>query len=50
MAVKDSNRHLILAAFEQRIENSQSDEFVTAIGEINKIAQLRLKPFFNREN
>jgi len=49
MAVKDSNRHLILAAFEQRINNSQADEFVTALGEINKIAHLRLKPFFTVE-
>jgi len=46
MAVKESNRHLILAAFEQRINNCQSDEFATAIGEINKIARLRLKSFF----
>lgn len=49
MAVKDSNRHLILAAFEQRIDNSPAEEFVTAIGEINKIARLRLKPFFANE-
>lgn len=46
MAVKDSNRHLILAAFERRITHSEADEFATAISEINKIARLRLKPFF----
>jgi len=46
MAVKNSNRHLILAAFEQRIKNSHTKEFDTAIGEINKIARLRLTPFF----
>jgi len=46
MAVKDSNRHLILVAFEQRMNNSQADEFATAIGEINKIARLRLESFF----
>ncbi len=46
MAVKDSNRHLILAAFEKRIHNSPAEEFVTAIDEINKIARLRLKPHF----
>jgi len=49
MAVKNSNRHLILAAFEQRINHSQAEEFATAIAEINKIAHLRLKPFFNIE-
>ena len=49
MAVKDSNRHLILAAFEQRIGNSYADEFATAIAEINKIARLRLKPYFTVE-
>lgn len=49
MAVKNSNRHLIIAAFEQRINNSQAGEFATAINEINKIARLRLKPFFTSE-
>jgi len=49
MAVKDSNRHLILAAFEQRIQNNMADEFATAIAEINKIARLRLNPFFVSE-
>lgn len=46
MAVKDSNRHLILAAFEQRIHNSPNAEFETALAEINKIARLRLQPYF----
>ena len=49
MAVKDSNRHLILAAFEKRIHNSTENEFNTAIDEINKIARLRLKPYFLNE-
>lgn len=49
MAVKGSNRHSILAAFEQRIDNSPQKEFDTAIAEINKIARLRLQPFFNCE-
>ncbi len=48
MAVKGSNRHLILAAFEQRIENSVDVEFDTALGEINKIAKLRLQALFNK--
>ena len=46
MAVKDSNRHLILAAFEKRLQNSVEAEFDTAIAEINKIAKLRLSSFF----
>lgn len=46
MAVKDSNRHLILAAFEKRLNNSVETEFDTAIMEINKIAKLRLSSFF----
>jgi 2-oxo-4-hydroxy-4-carboxy--5-ureidoimidazoline (OHCU) decarboxylase len=43
MAVRDSNRHEILAAFEGRIENDLDTEFETAIGEIHKIARLRLE-------
>ncbi|MEX1266759.1 MAG: 2-oxo-4-hydroxy-4-carboxy-5-ureidoimidazoline decarboxylase [Woeseia sp.] len=42
MAVRDSNRHAILAAFEQRLENSTDEEFERAIAEIHKIARLRL--------
>ena len=43
MAVRDSNRHEILAAFESRLENDSQTEFGTAIGEIHKIAYLRLQ-------
>ena len=42
-AVKGSNRHEILAAFEQRIHNSAEQEFQTALAEINKIALFRLQ-------
>jgi OHCU decarboxylase len=42
MAVKNSNRHEILAAFATRIENDAEAEFATAIREIHKIARLRL--------
>lgn len=42
MAVRDSNRHAILAAFERRIDNDPQTEFDTAIREIHKIAELRL--------
>lgn len=42
-AVKGSDRHQILAAFEQRIHNSPEQEFKTALAEINKIALFRLQ-------
>lgn len=42
MAVKGSNRHLILAAFEERLENDAETEYQRAISEINKIARFRL--------
>ncbi|MDH3613990.1 MAG: 2-oxo-4-hydroxy-4-carboxy-5-ureidoimidazoline decarboxylase [Gammaproteobacteria bacterium] len=41
MAVRDSGRGDILAAFENRMENDQSTEFETALAEIHKIARLR---------
>ncbi len=43
MAVKGSNRHQILAAFEERIHNSVQAEFDRALAEINKIALFRLQ-------
>ncbi|WP_268800359.1 2-oxo-4-hydroxy-4-carboxy-5-ureidoimidazoline decarboxylase [Pseudomonas huanghezhanensis] len=43
MAVKGSNRHEILAAFETRIHNSTDVEFDCALAEINKIALFRLQ-------
>lgn len=43
MAVRNSNRHAILAALEHRIENSPDEEFICALNEINKIARLRLE-------
>ena len=43
MAVKGSNRHQILAAFEERIHNSKEAEFTRALAEINKIALFRLQ-------
>ncbi|WP_105103432.1 2-oxo-4-hydroxy-4-carboxy-5-ureidoimidazoline decarboxylase [Microbulbifer pacificus] len=42
MAVKGSNRFLILDAFEVRLKNSIEEERRTAIEQINKIARLRL--------
>jgi OHCU decarboxylase len=42
-AVKGSNRHIILAAFEARIDNDWESEYQQAINEINKIALFRLE-------
>ena len=42
MAVKGSNRHQILAAFEQRIHNDTDAEFKEALAQINLIALFRL--------
>ena len=42
MAVKGSNRHQILAAFETRLHNAADTEFHCALAEINKIALFRL--------
>lgn len=43
MAVKGSNRHQILASFEERMHNSPEQEFQRALNEINKIALFRLQ-------
>ncbi|XKE44839.1 2-oxo-4-hydroxy-4-carboxy-5-ureidoimidazoline decarboxylase [Halomonas organivorans] len=42
MAVKGSDRHAILAAFETRLENDPAEERRTAIEQINRIAAFRL--------
>ncbi|MCG8491777.1 MAG: 2-oxo-4-hydroxy-4-carboxy-5-ureidoimidazoline decarboxylase [Sneathiellales bacterium] len=41
-AVKNSNRFEILKGFEERLENSEEQEFITALAEIDKIAAFRL--------
>lgn len=43
MAVKNSNRVEILAAFENRLDNPRDVEFANAMSEIHKIARLRLQ-------
>lgn len=43
MAVKGSDRHQILASFDERMDNSQEQEFRRALKEINKIALFRLQ-------
>jgi 2-oxo-4-hydroxy-4-carboxy-5-ureidoimidazoline decarboxylase len=46
MAVKDTHRTEILSAFAERLKHEYADEFATAIGEIHKIARLRLEQLF----
>jgi 2-oxo-4-hydroxy-4-carboxy-5-ureidoimidazoline decarboxylase len=43
IAVKEHDRHSILAAFRARITHEREKEFETALTEINKIAYYRLK-------
>ncbi|MBJ9977773.1 2-oxo-4-hydroxy-4-carboxy-5-ureidoimidazoline decarboxylase [Pseudomonas sp. S75] len=43
MAVRGSDRHQILAAFEQRIHNDPETEFREALAQIDRIALLRLQ-------
>ncbi|APE30262.1 OHCU decarboxylase [Halomonas aestuarii] len=43
MAVRGSDRHAILAAFEERLPNDPTDERRTAIEQINRIAAFRLE-------
>ncbi|MDZ7644716.1 MAG: 2-oxo-4-hydroxy-4-carboxy-5-ureidoimidazoline decarboxylase [Woeseiaceae bacterium] len=43
MAVRGSNRHAILAAFEERLKNDADTELQRAMTEIHKIARLRLE-------
>ncbi len=43
MAVKGANRQQILAAFEQRLPNSYTNEFAQALQQIHKIARFRLE-------
>jgi len=42
MAVRESGRSEILAAFASRLQNDPTTEFETALAEIHKIARLRL--------
>jgi OHCU decarboxylase len=50
MAVRNSNRHEILAAFEGRLRNDREQEFAQAIREIHKIARMRLESLFRESN
>jgi len=43
MAVKGSNRHAILEAFAERLENDRATELERAIDEIHRIARFRLE-------
>lgn len=46
MAVRGSRRSDILKAFAARLHNSYEQEFATALGEIHKIARMRLEQLF----
>ena len=50
MAVRDSSRSDILAAFEQRLGNDPRIEFENALTEIHKIARLRLQAMSEKES
>ncbi|GLQ55678.1 allantoinase PuuE [Devosia nitrariae] len=43
IAVKDNTKASILAAFEQRLNNSREQEFATACAQVERIARLRLE-------
>ncbi len=43
LAVSGKDRAQILANFEARLENSPRQEFATALGEVHKIARIRLE-------
>ena len=49
MAVKGSNRHIILAAFEERLQNDYETEFNRAMDEIHKIAGFRLHEIADKQ-
>lgn len=49
MAVRNSDRHKILAAFEERLQNPREEEAAKAIREIHKIAGLRFAAMATEE-
>ena len=42
LAVRDHDRTSILRLFEERVDNSKSDEFAEALKQVNRIAALRI--------
>ena len=42
IAVSGLDKHRIIAAMRQRVDNSPADEFATALAEVDKIARIRL--------
>jgi 2-oxo-4-hydroxy-4-carboxy-5-ureidoimidazoline decarboxylase len=42
IAVSGLDKHQIIAAMQQRLGNSRGDEFETALGEVEKIARIRI--------
>lgn len=49
MAVRGSNKRMILQAFKQRVQHDAETEFALALQEINKIARLRLQAMVESE-
>jgi len=49
MAVKGSDRHQILAAFESRVNNDKDTEFRTALAQVHKIAELRIQTWLQTQ-
>lgn len=49
MAVKGSDRHQILAAFESRVHNDKNTEFNTALAQVHKIAELRIQTWLQTQ-
>lgn len=49
MAVKGSDRHQILAAFELRVNNDKETEFNTALEQVHRIAQLRIQTWLDTQ-
>ncbi len=49
LAVKGHDKHSILAAFEERLENSSDEERIEALRQISEIARLRLETLLTHE-
>ena len=49
MAVRDSNRQMILSAFQERLENDRQTEYELALKEVHKIAAFRFADLKNTQ-
>ncbi|KZM49721.1 OHCU decarboxylase [Labrenzia sp. OB1] len=48
-AVKGANKHMILAAFEDRVSNSSEDELQTALTQVARISRFRLEDRISKD-